>query len=78
MPRKSRFDMSRPMVLGVIQSKMISHGQPPSVRELASYAGVGVATMHDYLIQLREEGLVEWEAGRHRSLRCTPAGSRLL
>lgn len=78
MPRESRYDASRHKVLQVIQAKMLSHGQPPSVRELAEAADVGVATMHDYLVKLNEEGLIEWQRGRHRSLRCTPAGSRLL
>lgn len=78
MPRESRYDISRHMVLEMIHFRLTSHGLPPSVRELAAFAGVGVATMHDYLVQLQEEGLVEWERGRHRSLRCTTAGSRLL
>lgn len=78
MPRESRYDISRHKVLQMINAKQLSHGQPPSVRELAEVADVGVATMHDYLVRLNEEGLVEWQPGKHRSLRLSRAGSRLL
>lgn len=78
MARDSHYKDHRSEVLKVIREKDLSHGKPPSIRELAGAVDVGVATMHHYLERLREEGLVEWQPGKHRSLRLTPVGSQLL
>jgi transposase len=48
------------------------------VRELAAQFGVGTATMHAWLSRLSDEGMVEWTAGRHRSLRLSQQGSQQL
>lgn len=74
MPRQSQYDANREALLRMIRGAQISHGRPPSVRGLAADLGVGVATVHSYLVQLSGEGLVEWSVGRHRTLHCTERG----
>lgn len=72
MARASRYQDNRDQILTSIQTAAAAHGKPPSVRDLAESLGVGVATMHSYLQKLSEEEMVEWRAGRHRSLALTP------
>ena len=76
--RKSHYGANRTMILRLISATAKSHGAPPTVRELASMLGVGVATMHLYLNRLGDEGLLVREPGRHRSLRVTDAGRDVL
>lgn len=74
MARASKYDESKRYMLRRILG---SQGQSaaPSVREFAQELDIGVATVHSYLSKLAEEGLIEWEQGRHRSLRLTPTGA---
>lgn len=78
MARASKFDEVAPKVLSGIWEAESRHSRPPSVRGLADGCGVAVATMHSYLAKLAEDGLVEWSAGRHRSLKLTAAGRALV
>lgn len=78
MPRESHFTARKVEVLDLIHVASIRHARPPSVRELAEHFNVSSATMHSWLTRLSNEGLVEWQQGRHRSLRCTQEASRLL
>lgn len=75
MARASRYEDNRDEILAVVGEVAVRHGKPPSVRDLAEKFDVGVATMHSYLHKLAEEGVVEWAPGKHRSLKCTQAGS---
>ena len=78
MPRRSRYAGHRLMILILLAHAQDRHSRPPTVRALADELGVAVATMHSYLHQLAEEGLVEWTPNAHRSLRLTPKASRLV
>ena len=40
-----------------------------TVRSAADAAGIGVTQAHRHLTILRDEGLVEWDEGRHGTLR---------
>lgn len=74
MSRRSNYKASRKVILSLIADAQARHSQPPTVRVLASQLDIGVATMHSYLRQLAEEGLVEWTPNKHRSLRLTREG----
>lgn len=78
MARVSHYVDNREKILTSVHNAATAHGKPPSVRDLAEEIDVGVATMHDYLKKLAEEGMVEWRKGRHRSLHLTPEGIQLL
>lgn len=78
MARASKYDQSKRVVLQSINDAQWSNEPVPSVREFAQVLGVGVATAHSYLSKLADEGLIEWQQGRHRSLSLTRQGSRLL
>lgn len=69
MPRKSHYPEHRKTVLVAIGQAEKAHGRAPSIRELADLCGVGVATVHLYIKNLADEGLVEWKQESHRSLR---------
>jgi len=75
MARLSNYTASRLAILDLIAEAQARHSRPPTVRRLATELHIGVATMHSYLRQLAEEGLVEWTPNMHRSLRLTPQGS---
>jgi DNA-binding IclR family transcriptional regulator len=78
MARASKYEASKVEVLGLIREAHARHSKPPTVRDLAAQSGVGVATMHSYLQKLAEEGLVDWDRNRHRSLRLTREGIQQL
>lgn len=72
MARASKYEEKRDEVLSLILRAATQHSKPPTVRDLAAGADVGVATMHSYLQKLAEEEMVEWTPGRHRSLKLSP------
>lgn len=78
MARASKYEDKKEEIIALIGEAMARHSKPPAVRDLADQTGVGVATMHSYLRKLAEEGLVEWQPNRHRSLKCTPQGTQVL
>jgi repressor LexA len=46
------------------------YGYPPSVRELRTAAGMSsMSTIHRDLVALRDEGLIEWDPNRNRTIR---------
>ncbi len=50
-------------------------GFPPSVREIGERIGCkGIANVHRALDDLRDEGIVHWEDGRHRTIRLVREG----
>lgn len=78
MARASKYGENRAPLLAMINEAHRRHGKAPTVRELADWCEVGVATMHSYLQKLAEEEMIQWQPGKHRSLQCTPAGIREL
>lgn len=57
-------------VLAVVQAYVAEHSYPPSVREIMDVAGLtSTRLVHKALVQLKEEGKVDWEVGRARTLR---------
>lgn len=78
MARASKYDESKHTMLSRISVAQSTDGVMPSVREFADELDIGVATAHSYLSKLASEGLIEWEPGRHRSLKLTRQGSLLL
>lgn len=71
MPRVSQYEFKRDDILATIQALTSESGRSPSMREVADVVDVSIATLHSYLNQMREEGLVEWQNRSHRSLRVT-------
>lgn len=69
MARASLYEFKRDGILEAIVSITSATGRAPSMREVADVADVSVATLHSYLQQMRQEGLVEWRERSHRSLR---------
>jgi repressor LexA len=46
------------------------YGYPPSVRELQAAVGLSsMSTIHRDLVALRDEGLIEWDPNRNRTIR---------
>lgn len=74
MARASKYPEVKKDVLGAIVEAAVAHRSGPSVRDLATSFEVSPSTMHSFLSKLADEGLVEWNPGRHRSLRPTQAG----
>lgn len=77
MPRKSRYPAKRGEIIEAITALTLEYHRTPSVRELSERIDVPVATLHSYLERLSNEGLIRWEAKRHRSLKLTPEGERI-
>lgn len=73
--RASKYEDSRPVIIGLLRDAVISHRRPPTVRELAEATSVGVGTAHSYLVKLEEEGVVDRQAG-HRRVTLTDKGQR--
>jgi hypothetical protein len=77
MGRASRYHENRDKIVQMISVAEKAHAKPPTIRALADECGVGLATMHSYLGQLSQEGVLEWRPKSHRSLRLTPEPSLL-
>jgi SOS-response transcriptional repressor LexA len=69
MARQSLYEMRKDAIVDTIAKLHDAHGQPPSLREVASVTDISVATLHSYLMKLRQEGIVEWSDRSHRSLK---------
>lgn len=56
----------------IIERHHTKHGFAPSVRELQAATGVAsMSTIHRDLVALRDEGLIEWDTNRNRTIRVT-------
>jgi len=75
--RKSLYPLKRDEIVRAISALTKERHRTPSVREISRRTNISVATLHSYLERLHEEGLIEWRAKRHRSMRLTPEGQRL-
>ena len=56
-------------VLRAVQTLRGPQGLPPTIREVADSLGISTSTAHAHLLQLRRRDLVDWRAGRQRTLK---------
>jgi SOS-response transcriptional repressor LexA len=57
-------------LLDTIGAFHATHHYAPSIRELQGLLGVrSMSTIHRTLVSLRDEGLVEWDERRYRTIR---------
>lgn len=56
-------------MLSAIRRLTKEHGYPPSFREIADSEGVSLTYTHTCLSQLREQGKVDFDSTRARTLR---------
>ncbi len=59
------------MIVDAIMRGHRSDGHPPTVAEIAATVGRSETAVRRKLARLRDEGRVDWDDGRHRSLRTT-------
>lgn len=74
-----RLSEQRYRLLDLISAFWDDNGYAPTARELMDgmhYASV--STAHDHLGILRDQGMVEWEYGKPRTLRLTRQGKAAL
>jgi predicted transcriptional regulator len=76
--RQSLYEYKRDGILSAVATLTEAQGKAPSLREIASVADVSVATLHSYLLKMKEEGVVQWTEKHHRSLRVQTPGSTLV
>lgn len=74
MPQVSHYIEHRDYILRSIRNAHLRHARPATVRELAFELGVSVSTVHSYLQQMAQEGLIEWQQRRRRSYQLTRRG----
>lgn len=56
-------------ILTYIKEYMVSHGYPPTVREIGSYLGVSSpATIHTHLNKLVEKGFIKKDSSKNRAI----------
>ncbi len=56
-------------VLGCIQSYSEQRGFPPTVREICVMTGLkSPSSVHNYIVQLKEDGLIESDESKPRTL----------
>lgn len=66
-------------VLRTIDARRRQQGHPPTIRELADALAIrSTNAVADHLRALRRRGLVEWQAGKGRTLALTRLGARHL
>jgi SOS-response transcriptional repressor LexA len=59
------------LIVDMITRQHRSDGHPPTAAEIAAAVGRSETAVRRRLTRLREEGRVNWDDGRHRSLRTT-------
>lgn len=69
MPRQSLYQFKRDGILTAIETLRAATGKAPSIREIAEVADVSIATLHSYLVKMKDEGVIEWQERHHRSLK---------
>jgi repressor LexA len=67
---KKNNDPALTIVLDTIKKLTKEKGYPPTVRELGKAVGYrSTNTVHDKLTRLQEEGLIDWEPSKTRTIR---------
>lgn len=59
------------LIVDIIARQSRADGHPPTYAEIAAAVGKSETAVRRRLARLREEGRVDWNDGRHRSLRTT-------
>ena len=77
MGRQSRYPDKREEVVSAVAALIEERHRNPTVREISDRTQISVATLHSYLQNLADEGLVMWRPKRHRSISLTPEGQRV-
>lgn len=67
-----RYDWKNELILVTIAQ------DTPTVAELAKVCGLAASSAHDRLKGLRNEGMIEWVEGQHRSIRLTGLGKQYM
>lgn len=57
------------LIVDMIARQSRSDGYPPTAVEIAASVGLSETAIRRRLARLREEGRIQWDDGRHRSLR---------
>jgi Mn-dependent DtxR family transcriptional regulator len=68
MGRHSLYEFRKALIIDAIK-ELSENGDTPTLREISDIADVSISSLHNYLKQMNDEGLVEWAPNRHRSLR---------
>lgn len=64
----------RATLLRLISEHRSANGYPPSLRELRTAAEMtSMSTLHRDLTALRDEGLIDWDPNRKRTIRVVAA-----
>ena len=56
------------LVLIVISQFIRTHGYSPTVREICKEVGRSPATVWNHLVNLKKEGLIDYEKGKSRTI----------
>lgn len=64
------------MIVDAIMRGHRSDGHPPTVAEIAATVGRSETAVRRKLVALREQGRVEWDEGRRRTLRVHRANAK--
>lgn len=77
MPRQSLYQFKRDGIINAVETLTAATGKAPSIREIAEVADVSIATLHSYLVRMKDEGVISWTERHHRSLKVSLPISRL-
>lgn len=73
MSRPSHYDDHRDAILSAIEKRTTYNmGKPPTMRDISQDTGCSLATLHTYLLRMRDENLITFSPKLHRSLRVNP------
>lgn len=79
LPKISKVNEKRDILLRFIAEQINEKGYPPSVREIAKAINVrSSSTVHAYLSALEGEGLLQKDGANSRAIRLTPQGQASL
>ena len=74
--KKPELNKREKAILKVIEKQIMTHGYPPSVREIGKAVGLSsTATVHGYLNKLEDKGYIKRQDKKGRTLRLLKGGS---
>ena len=74
--KKPELNKREKAILKVIEKQIMTHGYPPSVREIGKAVGLSsTATVHGYLNELEDKGYIKRQDKKGRTLRLLKGGS---